>query len=622
MNPPPNDPSPERDELVHHDDAVIGKATRWSVFAFLLIVLVATATVLILRRKPPAPPPRITALAAPVSPTRPIAQAPDVRFTDVTAASGIRFSRFNGAEGEKLLPETMGGGAAFLDFDDDGDPDLLFVNGAPWPWATNPPVPAPTLALYRNDGSGTFSDVTDGSGLDVAVQGMAAACGDFDGDGRTDIFLTSVGPNRLFRNLGQGRFQDVTESAGVAGDPGEWSTGAAFLDIDRDGDLDLFVANYVRWSREIDFKVGYSLDGQHRAYGPPMNFRGTFPYLYRNDGQGRFTDVSASAGVQVRNSATGVPTGKSLGVAPADLNHDGWIDLVVANDTVQNFVFTNRHDGTFAEVGIPLGVGFDSIGNARGAMGIDIARHRNDDAIAIAIGNFANEMTALYVSQGSAGVFADEAIPEGIGPASRLQLKFGIFFLDYDLDGWLDLLSANGHLEDDIAKIQKSQAYRQPAQLFWNAGDSGPASGGSFVEIRSDKAGPDLFKPLVGRGSAYADIDADGDLDVLLLQSEGPPMLLRNDQQLRHHWLRLKLVGTRANRDAIGAWVKLTAAGRTQWRQVNPTRSYLSQSELPVTFGLGRADRIDALEIHWPGGKTQTVANPKLDALTVVREEP
>lgn len=624
---PPEDPrlrtgagGPDADEFVQADDAVIGRATRWSVRILVTLGVLGIAVLVWLKRKPAPAPVVVTPLPAPVAPARPVAEVPSLRFTDITTAAGLRFERFNGAEGEKLLPETMGGGGAFFDFDGDGDADLLCVNGAPWPWARQRPATPPTPALYRNEGGGRFTDVTAGSGLDVSIQGMGVACGDFDNDGRVDVFLTAVGPNHLFRNLGGGKFGEVTAAAGVAGDEKEWSASAAFVDIDRDGDLDLFVANYVRWSREIDFQVGFSLDGRNRAYGPPMSFQGTFPYLYRNEGGGRFTDVSEAAGVRVKNTSTGVPAAKSLGVAPVDVNGDGWVDLVVANDTVQNFVFTNRHDGTFAESGMALGVAFDAIGNARGAMGIDVARHRNDEALGIAIGNFANEMTALYVNQGRTGLFADEAIPEGIGPASRRQLKFGILFLDYDLDGWLDLLSANGHLEEEISKIQQSQHYRQPAQLFWNAG----ATSGGFVEIQADRAGPDLFRPLVGRGSAYADIDGDGDLDVILFQAQGAPLLLRNDQALGHRWVRFRLVGSRSNHDGLGAWVRITAGGRTQSRQVMSTRSYLSASELPVTFGLGKADRLEAAEVLWPDGRVQKLdpAGLKLGAENPVTEAP
>jgi hypothetical protein len=312
-----------------------------------------------------------------------------------------------------------------------------------------------------------------------------------------------------------------------------------------------------------------------------------------------------------------VPAAKTLGVAPVDLDADGWIDLVVANDTVQNFVFLNQRDGTFREIGAVAGIAFDTYGNTRGAMGIDTAWLRNDARLGVAIGNFANEMTALYVAQNTPTNFADEAITEGVGPASRLLLKFGVFFFDYDLDGWLDLLSANGHLEDEIAKIQKSQTHAQPAQLFWNAG-AGP---GGFLVVPPHKVGGDLFKPIVGRGSAYADIDGDGDLDVILTQIGGAPLLLRNDQALGHHWLRVKLIGMQSNRDAIGTWVTLRAGGITQTRQVMPTRSYLSQSELPVTFGLGNHDRLEALDITWPGGVRQSVPPPSVDQLMVIEED-
>src|SRR5262245_38925988 len=328
-----------------------------------------------------------------------------------------------------------------------------------------------------------------------------------------------------------------------------------------------------------------------------MNFEGAFPYLYHNEGDGRFKDVSGQSGVQVKNPVTGVPAAKSLGVAPVDVDGDGWIDIVVANDTVPNFLFLNQRDGTFREAGAISGVAFDSYGNTRGAMGIDSARYRNDDKLGIGIGNFANEMTALYVAQNQPMLFADEAIPEGVGPASRLLLKFGLFFFDYDVDGRLDLLTANGHLEEEISKIQKSQTYAQPAQLFWNAG---PRSGGCFVVAPQEKCGADLLKPIVGRGSAYADIDGDGDPDVVLTQVGGAPLVLRNDQKLNHHWIRLKLVGTKSNHDAIGAWIKAVVAGQTIWRQVMPTRSYLSQSELPVTIGLGTAEKAEHLEIIWP----------------------
>ena len=612
----PLDPQPA--EPARSDDAVIGRAFRWSFLGVILIALMAAGLFWLAHRPPASLPAKVTTLTAPVAAERSSAEVPEARFTDVTAESGIKFIHQNGAYGEKLLPETMGGGVALFDMDGDGDQDLLFINGTAWPWKESS-VPKPTLALYRNDGRGHFEDVTAGSGLQVSLYGMGVAVGDYDNDGQEDLFLTAVGGNRLFHNEGGGRFKEVTQAAGVGGAADQWSTAAAWIDYDNDGDLDLFVCNYVRWSRQIDFEVDYKLVGIGRAYGPPMNFEGTFPCLYRNDGKGRFTDVSKESGIQIRNPATGLPMGKSLSVAPVDVDNDGWIDLVVANDTVQNFLFRNQRDGTFKEIGASSYIAFDAYGLARGAMGIDSARFRNDDALGIAIGNFANEMNALYVSQRDSLIFADEAITEGVGPASRLLLKFGLFFFDYDLDGRLDVLTANGHLEEEINKVQQSQRYRQPAQLFWNRGAS---RGMSFVPVPQEKCGGDLFKPIVGRGSAFADIDGDGDLDVILTQIAGPPLLLRNDQQLHHHWLRLKLVGTKSNRDAIGAWVRVRVGGQTLSRQVMPTRSYLSQSELPVTIGLGKATQIDALEIVWPGGLLQRPPLPKLDTLTVIRQGP
>jgi hypothetical protein len=459
--------------------------------------------------------------------------------------------------------------------------------------------------------------VTVGSGLDVSLYGMGVATGDYDNDGLPDVFITAVGGNRLFHNEGNGKFRDVTTEAGVGGWPENWSSSAAWIDFDNDGKLDLFVCNYIRWSPALDLEAPYELPNIGRAYGPPRNFQGAFPYLYHNEGNGKFKDVSAAAGIQIKHTTTGLPLAKSLAVSPVDVDNDGWIDLVVANDTVQNFLFQNAHNGTFKEIGARSGIAYDAYGLVRGAMGIDSARFRNDDSLGIAIGNFANEMNALYVAQRDSLVFADEAIKENFGPASQRLLKFGLFFFDYDLDGRLDVLTANGHLEPEISKVKSSEQYRQPAQLFWNRGDP---KGFGFLPVSPDKCGDDLFKPIVGRGSAFADIDGDGDLDVVLTQIAGPPLLLRNEQSLGHHWVRLKLIGTRSNRDAIGAWIKLRAGGHVQSRQVMPTRSYLSQSELPVTFGLGNAARIDSVEILWPSGTSQKVAPPPIDQFTLIRE--
>lgn len=555
-------------------------------------------------------------------------EAPVVAFTDVTEAAGLRFVHDTGACGEKLLPESLGSGVAFFDYDNDGDADLLLVNGQPWPECPNHASPPPGCVLYRNEtvkgGPIRLVDATKGSGLEHSLYGMGAAVGDYDNDGWVDVYITAVGTNRLYRNRGKGVFEDVTVAAGVGGGASQWSTSACWFDYNRDGRLDLFVCHYVQWSKPIDLAVDYRLAGMGRAYGPPYNYAGTFPTLFHNDGQGRFSDVTAVSGLQLTNRATGQPMAKSLGVTPVDIDDDGWLDLVVANDTVQNFVFHNQRPA-FIEVGAKAGVAFDSFGGTRGAMGIDTARSGQSGALSIAIGNFANEMTALYVSQPPVGPapertliqFSDQAIQQGIGSVSQPALTFGVFFFDYDLDGWEDLLTVNGHIEPDIERLDSTQHYRQSAQLFWNAQDHG----GGFQPVAAKQAGPDLFAPMVGRGSAFADVDGDGDLDVVITQNGGPARLLRNDQALGHRWLRLKLAGTKSNRDAIGANVKVQINGRTHWRRVMPSRGYLSQSEAILTIGLGASDKVDSLEIHWPNGGVQKVQAPAVNQLVVVQEQ-
>jgi hypothetical protein len=618
MKPASPPPGAEADEFVDADDRRIGIAFRRSAWILGSVALVAAliygATRMIPREVPVV---REAKVEAPRPQARATVAIPEAPFVDATQAAGIDFTHHNGAYGEKLLPETMGGGVAVIDANNDGFPDLLFIDSGSWPWKASGGA-APTLALYLNDGKGRFRAATQGSGLEsVHLYGMGVAIGDFDNDGLDDIVVTGVGDLRLLRNLGGGKFADVTRASGIASAKEDWNTCAAFVDVDNDGRLDLFICRYVQWSREIDRAVDFRMTGLGRAYGPPSQFQGSSPRLLHNNGDGRFVDVSEKAGMRVVNPALGKPMAKSLGVLPIDVNGDGWMDFVVANDTVRNFLFLNRGDGTFAEVGAESGVAFDVNGNARGAMGIDATHYRNDPEIAIAIGNFANEMTALYVGGGAKPRFEDRAITEGIGPATRLALTFGVLFLDYDLDGRPDLFQANGHIEDEINKVQPSQQYAQPMRLFWNCGAECPHV---FAEVAADQRGA-LSQPMVGRGAAYADFDGDGDLDLVVTQIGGPAKLLRNDQKSGNHWLRVRLEGAgKVNRSAIGSTVEVTANGVTQRQQVAPTRSYLSQVERTLTFGLGKADRIERVRVLWSDGSVEEIAAPKADAELRVRK--
>ena len=580
----------------------IRRALWWSLGVALAVAGLVAAS-LQLRRAAPVEPEAAPAAVGP-RPRGAAPSPPPLPFADVTKAAGIDFAHETGAYGERLLPETMGGGVAFLDYDNDGDQDLLLVNSAPWPWRDG--EPAAGSRLYRNRGDGAFDDVSAAAGVDVPLYGMGVAVGDYDGDGFMDVYLTAVGRNRLLRNDGGRGFVDVTERAAVAGADDAWSTSAAFFDSDGDGDLDLFVCNYVGWSPAIDRAVDFRLTGIGRAYGPPTDFPGADSVLYRNDG-GVFADVSAAAGIQVRHAATGAPVGKALGVRPLDVNGDRRLDLAVANDTVGNFLFVNQGGGVFRETGADAGFAFDAAGAATGAMGIDAARYANDDRLAIAIGNFANEMSSFYVQRPAERLFSDDAIIVGIGAPSRRALTFGLLFADIDLDGVADMIAANGHVEPQINRVQSSQRHAQAAQLFWNCG---AACGWRYA--LTARTG-DLAKPLVGRGAAYADIDHDGDLDLAITQAGGPPMLLRNDQNTGNRWARLTLAGAPPNRHAIGAVATLRTGDATQSRTVMPTRSYLAQVELPVTFGLGDARVVDEVVVRWPDGSAERWTNLQVD---------
>ncbi len=519
-------------------------------------------------------------------------------FTDVTKVSGIEFKHVNGATGERLLPETMGGGVGFLDVDNDGDQDLIFVNSKNWDW--NPPNEADERSLlFLNDGDGTFEQRSSPS-LEKPLYGMGLAVGDYDGDGFLDVYLTAVGKNRLLRNIEGQRYIDVTDAMQVGGSEDAWSTGATFFDYDNDGDLDLFVCNYVEWSRDRDQEVDYKLAGIGRAYGPPTDFAGTNSYLYRNDGDS-FTDVSRSAGIEVFNESTGDPVGKGLAIVVVDLNDDTHLDLVVANDTVRNFAFVNQGDGTFVESGIELGIAFDTSGLATGAMGIDAAHYDNSKRIAIAIGNFSNEMSSFFVRPEGQSAFSDDAIVSGIGAQSRRALTFGLVFMDFDLDGRTDIFAANGHVEPEINRVQSSQHYAQSPQIWWNCGEN---CGRVYTNV--DSSGTEWGRPIAARGAAYADIDGDGDLDLVVTQVADRPVLLRNDTERAGDWIRIRLRQSGPNVYALGAKVVMNTSAGVQVRHVSPTKSYLSQVELPATFGLGPHEETTEISVHWPDGSTDS----------------
>jgi hypothetical protein len=537
--------------------------------------------------------------AAAPSPARP---AGPIEFRDVTKQAGIHFKHNSGAFGKKYLPETMGSGVCVLDYDNDGWQDILFVNSMDWPGHRGASRTYP--ALYHNNKDGTFTDVTRDAGLAVESYGLGCAVADYDNDGFEDIYITTVGSNHLFRNLGNGKFADVTLKAGVA-DPG-FSTSAVWFDYDNDGKLDLFVTHYIDWSIAKDQYC--TLDNKNKSYCTPQTYRGESSTLFHNKGDGTFENVTKRAGLRD-------PTSKSLGVAMLDYDGDGWMDLFVANDTEPNKLYRNNHNGTFADVGVQVGVAFSESGRVRAGMGVDAGDFDGSGWQSLVIGNFTNESMSLYRNDGS-GLFVDEEISSGIRQMSLQALTFGCFFFDYDLDGRLDIFAANGHVSDDISVVQPTLKYAQPAILFHN-------SGNRKFEDASAKVGPALQQPVVARGAAYLDYDNDGDLDLVITANNGLARLLRNEYTNPNDMLRVKLVGTRSNRDGIGAKVTLTTnAGARLLRMVKTGSSYASQSELPLTFGLGKqeAGKTVSLEIIWPSGQKDSLSKISADQFITVKE--
>ena len=520
-----------------------------------------------------------------------------VQFRNVTSEAGLTFKHNNGAFGKKYLPETMGSGAAFLDYNNDDWQDILLINGKNWPGRKRS---RSTMALYHNNRDGTFSDVTRKAGLNLEMYGMGCAAGDYDNDGWVDLYVSALGQDRLFRNQRDGTFLDVTRKAGL-GNP-EFATSVAWLDYDRDGNLDLVVTNYVEWSIKTDIRC--SLDGVNKSYCTPESYPGVSSRLFRNRGDGTFADVTREAGLHD-------PKSKALGVAVFDAQDDGWPDLLLANDTQPNKLYINRKDGTFRDEGISAGVAFSEDGTVRGAMGVDAADYDGSGLASLVIGNFSNEMLNLYHNEGQ-GLFVDDAPTSEVGQTSLLTLAFACFFFDFDLDGKLDIFVANGHVENDINKVQRRVSYAQPPHLFHNQGKG-------FVEV-AHRVGTDFGKPRVGRGGAYGDYDNDGDLDLLMTTNGGPAVLWENRRDNGNRFLRVRTVGTSSNRDGIGAKVTVQLASGRLWRRVKSGSSYCSQSELPVTFGLGRSDKVLSLEVLWPSGSVDKLSNLAPDQRIVIRE--
>ncbi|MBV9864458.1 MAG: CRTAC1 family protein [Abitibacteriaceae bacterium] len=569
-----------------------------------------------------------------------------LNFTDITAASGIRFQHNNGAFGAKLMPETMGSGVVFIDYDGDGYQDLFFVNSRDWTdaefnaWKNGPGqqhtdlIPAHRMhhtslcALYHNNGNGTFTDVTRGSGLDMPIYGMGATVGDYDNDGRPDLYVTCYGRNYLFHNEGGGKFKDVAAAAGVTS-PG-WSTSAAWLDYDKDGKLDLFVCHYIKWSPATDL---YILDTvKLKAYGGPQRYLGEACRLYHNEGHGHFRDVSQQAGItqQIVPHGTKRETvkvvGKSLGVAICDYNSDRWPDIVVANDKVPNFFFKNNQNGTFQELGNAVDIAYSAIGSPRAGMGVDAADIDHTGRDSLVIGNFSDEMLALYQNTGD-NTFNDVAGHSAVALSSLTALTFGCVFVDVNNDGWPDIFTANGHINQAVERFRKDVTYAQRPLLFLNQGRThveGTNSVNQQVATFKDitgQSGEALQKRLVGRGLAYADIDLDGDPDVVISTCGGSAVLLRNDGGNHNNAIRLILEGTKSNRSGIGAVVQAQVGPEVIARTLRSGSSYCSQSELAITLGLGQQSAASIVAILWPSGKMMRLNNVKANQIVTVNED-
>lgn len=525
-----------------------------------------------------------------------------IRFHDVTDTSGIHFVHTDGSSGQHFIVETIASGLGLIDYDEDGFPDILFLNGAPLPGARQN-GPAPTLALYHNNRDATFSDVSAASGLGISVYAVGCVVGDYDNDGHEDVFVTCYGGQHLFRNNGNGTFTDVTAKAGLADSALEhWiGAGCLFLDYDRDGYLDLFVAYYLEFDPAHNKP---SLQAGVPNYIGPGKYPGLPCRLYHNNHDGTFTDVSKAAGIAGH-------VGYGMGIVSADFDGDGWPDVYVGNDVMENFLFHNKKDGTFEEIGVAAGVGYDGYGEPQGTMGVNVGDFDGDGRLDIVVTKYQNQVNTLYRNLGNLQ-FRDLTVQTGMGVNSRHLVTWGCGLVDFDNDGSPELFTAAGHLQDTVEQYDKSTTYKERSLLLRQ-------SGGRFNDVTDDSG--DLAKRVEsGRGAVFGDLNNDGKLDIVVLNSRSRPSVFLNETATSNHWATFKLVGTRSNRSAVGARALLSAGGRTLVDEVRAGRGYQSAEDLRLHFGLGTNPIIDRLEVRWPGGTTNLWTSLPADRILRLEE--
>jgi hypothetical protein len=522
-----------------------------------------------------------------------------IRFTDVTEQTGITFKHTDGSSGKRYIVESVAAGLALFDYDGDEDIDIYFLNGAPLQGAVFDSPPR--NALYRNDGNWSFTNVTDRSGLGDTGYGLGVTVGDYDNDGDADVYLNNYGPNVLYRNNGNGTFTDVTKSARL-GNGDKVGAGACFLDMDADGDLDLFVSNYLKFSYAIH--VPHSMKG-FPQYGSPLDYPAEPDTMYRNNGDGTFSDVSVISGIAEH-------PGTGMGTVCGDYDNDGDTDIFVANDVMGNFLFRNDGTGRFEEVGLPAGVAYDYYGREQASMGVDFGDCDNDGRLDFFVTSYSQELSTLYRNLGH-DIFEDATIISGAGVGTLNDVTWGTGLVDFDNDGDRDIFIASGHVQDNVEKYDNRTTYRQRNTVQMNAGK------GKFINV-SENCGDSMKVMLASRGAGFDDMDNDGDVDVVVLNARTRPTILRNDSSPKGHWLKVRLQGVKTNRDGVGARVKVTAGDLTLVDEVHSGRGYQSHFGTCLHFGLGSHKKIDRIEIHWIGGKTDVFSDIEVDQFVTLVE--